>query len=186
MMQAIQSYIQYREYLSDFFQITKQDRPSFTWAEFSKNCGFSSGNHLWQIVQGHKLLTIKSIHDIAFFLGLSSREHDFFETLVHWNKAKTKKVASVYARRRLELLASHEPRPTSKVVEKSVGQALIGDPLVPISLMVLQNQEVGAASRVLAGILGINEDKAQKLILNLQSEGLLMVKEGVFFRNGLY
>lgn len=182
-MKSIQNYTQYREFLADFFQLKKLDRPNFTWAEFSKNCGFSSGNHLWQVVQGKKPLTLKSIHDIAFFLGLSSRDHDYFEALVLLNQAKSKQVASVYSRRLSELSMNQGPRMVSTIMERLSGQALTCDPLAPIALLIVQNQKEERAAEILGETLGVELSKAQFLIEKLRLKGLLEGKEGTYVPN---
>ena len=85
----IYRYEDYRSYLSDFFLAQKKSGTGFTHRSFAKIAGFSSSSFCLHVMDGRKNLSGESIHKLVKALGLEGTAANYFETLVHYNQAKT-------------------------------------------------------------------------------------------------
>lgn len=85
----IYRYEDYRLYLKDFFACQKATVQGFTHREFAKLSGFSSSSFCLHVMQGHKNLSGDSIQKLISAMNLEGAAARYFETLVHYNQAKT-------------------------------------------------------------------------------------------------
>lgn len=88
MDRKIYEYLDYREYLSDFYQFKKSVSKAFSLRTFSDQIGFKTKDFILRVMNGQKNLSAQSIPMVAQALKLSKRESDFFECLVLFNQAK--------------------------------------------------------------------------------------------------
>ena len=93
-------YVNYRDYLKDFYKHEKSANPNFSHRYFVKRAGFSSPVQLYRVTEGKRNLTRESIHKFVQGLGLGKREQQYFEILVSFNQAKGPEAKRYY----LELL----------------------------------------------------------------------------------
>ncbi|MBD3347258.1 MAG: TIGR02147 family protein [Chitinivibrionales bacterium] len=82
-------YIDYRQYLSDLFDVLQREDPRFSYRNFAGLAGSTSPNFL-QLIKSRKLnISSKAMEFLAQELGLTEREFDYFQTIVAFDHAKT-------------------------------------------------------------------------------------------------
>lgn len=88
-MEPIFKYIDYRRYLSDYYNEKKQTTRHFSYRYFAQKAGFKSPNFLKQVIEGHRNLTRQMVERFLTALKLGKKESVFFRNLVLFNQAKT-------------------------------------------------------------------------------------------------
>ena len=88
-MKPIYSYINYREYLSDYYAEQKQKTRYFSHRYFCQKAGIASSGFLNMVIDGKKNLSENTINKFVGAIGLKSKEALFFRNLVLFNQAKT-------------------------------------------------------------------------------------------------
>lgn len=86
---SIFEYLDYREYLRDWYHSRKEGRSTISLRSFSKKAGFTSSNILKLVMDGDRNLTEESAGRFAIGLGLNLQETAFFVHLVHYSQATT-------------------------------------------------------------------------------------------------
>ncbi|MCI6872713.1 TIGR02147 family protein, partial [Hallerella sp.] len=82
-------YLDYREFLRDYYQSKKAANPAFSLRAFSDKIGFKAKDFISRVMQGDKNLSTQSIQKIVTGLKFGKREASFFEDLVWFNQAET-------------------------------------------------------------------------------------------------
>lgn len=82
-------YLDYREFLSDYYKAKKADNPAFSLRAFSDKIGFKAKDFISRVMQGDKNLSTQSIQKIVAGLKFGKREASYFENLVWFNQAET-------------------------------------------------------------------------------------------------
>ena len=82
-------YLDYREFLKDYYQQKKNANPSFSLRVFSDKIGFKAKDFISRIKNGDKNLSIQSIPKVAKGLKLGKHETSFFMSLVKFNQARS-------------------------------------------------------------------------------------------------
>ncbi len=82
-------YLDYREFLKDYYQQKKNANPSFSLRVFSDKIGFKAKDFISRIMNGEKNLSIQSIPKVAKGLKLGKHETSFFMGLVKFNQARS-------------------------------------------------------------------------------------------------
>jgi len=82
-------YLDYREFLRDYYQSKKAANPAFSLRAFSDKIGFKAKDFISRVMQGDKNLSAQSIQKIVTGLHFGKREASFFEDLVWFNQAET-------------------------------------------------------------------------------------------------
>lgn len=86
--QNIFEYVNYRQFLEDYYNQKKKESGYFSYRYFSKKAGFSSHNVLKLVISGDRNIAVKSIDKYITALGLSPHEGSYFRSLVQYNQAK--------------------------------------------------------------------------------------------------
>lgn len=86
-MPDIYEYLDYREYLRDYYDAAKATLPVFSYRYFSRRAGFSSPNYLKLVMDGERNLTQDSLRKMIKGLGLEADEARFFADLVEFAQA---------------------------------------------------------------------------------------------------
>lgn len=89
-MVTIYDYLDYREFLRDYYSEKKQKTPFFSYRYISSHVGMDS-SFVIKVLQGNLHISTKKIDLFIKLLGLSGTEAEYFETLVHFGKAKTER-----------------------------------------------------------------------------------------------
>jgi uncharacterized protein (TIGR02147 family) len=88
-MEKIFLYIDYRKFLSDYYEEKKSTTRFFSYRYFSNKAGIKSPVFLKQVIQGDRNLTHQTIEKFINALNLNKKESIFFRHLVMFNQAKT-------------------------------------------------------------------------------------------------
>ena len=83
------NYLDYRQYLRDWYAKSKKSRASVSFRTFSKRAGFKSTNFFKLVMEGERNLTEESLLKFALGLSLNKQETEFFKNLVHFTQATT-------------------------------------------------------------------------------------------------
>jgi len=82
-------YLDFRQFLRDFYRAQKLNSRAFSHRSFSKRAGLSSSNYLSLVMKGQRDLSSQMAPRFANACGLAKREADFFCDLVAYGQAKT-------------------------------------------------------------------------------------------------
>lgn len=88
-MQPIFEFIDYRKYLSDYYQNKKEISHYFSYRYFSQKIGINSPSFLKNVIEGKRNLTSQMAERFSKALGLNAKEKIYFHNLVLFNQAKT-------------------------------------------------------------------------------------------------
>lgn len=83
------SYLDYRQYLNDYYERAKDHNTAFSYRYFARRAKLSSPSFLRHVMRGERNLGAESISKFAEALNLNDEETKFFGALVHFNQAKT-------------------------------------------------------------------------------------------------
>jgi uncharacterized protein (TIGR02147 family) len=83
-------YLDYREFLRDYYREKKREKPFFSYRFIGNRVGMDS-SYVIKILQGNLHLSTKKIDNFIKLLELDECEAEYFETLVHFCKAKTER-----------------------------------------------------------------------------------------------
>lgn len=110
-------YLDYREWLRDYYESRKAINSAFSLRAFSDKIGFKAKDFISRVMQGSKNLSDESAGKIASGLKLGKRESEYFLALVGFNQAET-------SEKREQFLAQMQE--TLKVVRFTESQHLMG------------------------------------------------------------
>lgn len=83
----ITEYLNYREYLQDFYSSKKKVNASYSYRIFINRGELGSPSHLKMVIDGSRNLTLSTIPKYIKALGLKKKtDTQFFELLVHYNQ----------------------------------------------------------------------------------------------------
>ena len=91
-------YLDYREYLNDYWHDEKKSRPYFSIRFISRRVSINPG-YILKVFQGKVHLGLKNIPPFANLIGLKGKERDYFELLVHFGRARNEKEIEAYFER---------------------------------------------------------------------------------------
>lgn len=111
-MQPIEFYIDYRQYLSDYYDHKKKTSVVFSYRQFCMKAGLKSPSIYREVVAGKRNLTHPTIGAFIKGLGFSERDGRFFENLVMFNQAKSEETKRKYL---LILRGLHYRKPQKQI-----------------------------------------------------------------------
>ena len=88
-MKPIFGYLNYRDFLRDFFQEKKRKHSFYSYRLFSEKAGFKSPNFLKLVMENQRNLTKDSVFKVCLALKLKKKEAEYFENLVFFNQSKS-------------------------------------------------------------------------------------------------
>ena len=109
-MTVIFNYMDYREYLRDFFDEKKQELRCYSYRLFSQKAGLKSPNFLKLVIKGERNLSKVSVLKFAKALALSKKEADYFENLIFFNQTKTLEEKNFFLAKIMRYRASCDPK----------------------------------------------------------------------------
>lgn len=107
-------YLDYRQFLRDWYREAKNSRASFSLRAFSKRAGFGSPNFLKLVMDGDRNLTEESLSKFMIGLTLNKQEQEFFRNLVFFNQARDHVKRDYYYQRLLQSRKFSELKPIAK------------------------------------------------------------------------
>lgn len=102
-------YVSYQAFLKDYYEARKRETGYFSYRFMGRLVGMDPG-FLLKVVQGKTSLPEKAIPAFARLCKLGAREAEYFEALVRYGRAKTRKDLKIEFER-LIALRGMEPRP---------------------------------------------------------------------------
>ena len=101
-MKSVFEYLDYRDFLKDFYEEKKSQHSFFSYRLFGAKIGIDP-SYLAKVLIKNRNISNNAIGAIAVFCGLKEREADYFETLVHFIKAKSLKESKLLFEKLLSL-----------------------------------------------------------------------------------
>jgi uncharacterized protein (TIGR02147 family) len=89
------NYLEYREFLRDYYQEQKKDKSFFSYRFIGLKAGMHS-SYVIKVLQGTLHIAPKKIESFIKLLNLSEAEANYFEALVHFGRAKTDRQRKLY------------------------------------------------------------------------------------------
>lgn len=89
------SYLDYREYLHDYYKERKQNIPWFSMRVFGKKLALNPA-YLCRIMQKQEHLSLKKVPSVSEYFGFEQTETEYFEALVGFSRAKTESEATIF------------------------------------------------------------------------------------------
>jgi len=86
-MSDIFEYLNYREFLGDYYSGQKATLPCFSYKYLANKAGFKSKSFFHEVLRGKKNLSRNSIFALGKTLNLNEKEFAYFELLVAFNQA---------------------------------------------------------------------------------------------------
>lgn len=109
-MKQIYDYMDYREFLKDFFLEKKQQLAFYSYRLFSQKAGLKSPNFLKLVIEGERNLSKESVFKFSKALSLGKKESDYFENLVFFNQSKSIEEKSAYLARVMRYRLKADPK----------------------------------------------------------------------------
>jgi uncharacterized protein (TIGR02147 family) len=113
-MTNIFKYMDYREYLEDFYHEKKKASSAFSYQVFADKSGLKSKSFLKEVIDGKKNLTHESAMKINRVLGLGDRAFAYFLDLIEFNQAKSLDQKNYY----FERISSYDQRNSARLVQR--------------------------------------------------------------------
>ena len=88
-MQPLNAYLDYRQYLRDFYEEQKRRNPRYSHRLFALKAGLTSSGFFSEVLSGKRQLGPAAVLRFCKALKLNAQEQSCFETLVAFNQAKT-------------------------------------------------------------------------------------------------
>jgi len=85
----IYNYLNYREFLADWYAAKKGENSSFSYQVLANRAGFKSKSFFPQVVDGSRNLSGESVFALSRIIGLKGKSFTYFELLVGFNQAKS-------------------------------------------------------------------------------------------------
>ena len=85
-------YLDYRQWLVDFYECTKETLGSYSYIQFSADLGFGENNVVHLITRSKRNLTLKSLARMVEELDLKGKEVLYLETLVEYSNSRKSEV----------------------------------------------------------------------------------------------
>jgi uncharacterized protein (TIGR02147 family) len=101
-MKTIFEYLDYRDFLKDFYDEKKARRSYFSYRLFGSKIGMDA-SYLAKVLIKSRNIANDAVAAVAGFCGLKGREAEYFETLVHFVKAKSQKESKILFEKLLTL-----------------------------------------------------------------------------------
>ncbi len=102
--QSIFKYRDYREFIRDFYTSRKANDPKFSLRKMAKILSLPSHGHIIFLIDGARNAGGKSLAKMIHGFGFSGKEILYFENLVMYNQANSKRDKTFYKGRLTALL----------------------------------------------------------------------------------
>jgi uncharacterized protein (TIGR02147 family) len=111
-MSNIYKYIDYREFLEDFYNEQKAENKAFSYQYFANKAGFKSKSFIKLVIDGKKNLTADSIQKLNNVLKLNDKSFSYFCDLIAFNQTSSIQQRNFY----LEKLTQYNKRSAATMV----------------------------------------------------------------------
>jgi len=101
-MCLIKNYLEYRDYLRDYYTLKKEANTHFSLRYFGSKIAIDP-SHLVKIFQHQRHIGNSSVEKIIIHCGLSGSDAEYFANLVRFNKSKSDRDSKIYYEKLLSL-----------------------------------------------------------------------------------
>ncbi len=115
-MKPIIEYLDYRDFMRDFYEERKSGRAFFSYRLFGSKVGIDT-SYLAKVLMKNRHISNLNIAKVAAYCGLKEDEGEYFETLVHFAKAKSAKESKLL----FEKLLSHRIVGANTLLKRQYG-----------------------------------------------------------------
>jgi uncharacterized protein (TIGR02147 family) len=113
-MNALFEYMNYRDFLRDFYEEKKAAHSFYSYRLFSQQAGFKSPNFLKLVIEAERNLSKESVFKFCKALRLNKKEAEYFENLVFFNQSKTLEEKNTYLSQLMKYRAKTDPEKIEK------------------------------------------------------------------------
>lgn len=103
MTSNLYEYLDYRQFLKNWFADAKKRNPRFSHRDFARQSNITTPNFLQMVLQRKLNLNSSTLCKVAAGIGLTKRQEQYFEALVGYDQAKTFPERDKYYQRMLRL-----------------------------------------------------------------------------------
>jgi uncharacterized protein (TIGR02147 family) len=114
-MVQIYDYMDYRQYLQDFFEEKKRELHFYSYRLFSQRAGLKSPNFLKLVIKGERNLSKHSVYKFAKAMALAKKETEYFENLIFFNQSDLLEEKNLY----LMNLMRYRKKSDTKTIEEA-------------------------------------------------------------------
>lgn len=114
-MPNLYAYLDYREFLKDYYEEKKAASPVFSYKSFANKAGFKTKSFLKMVIMGKKNLSDVSLQKVAQAIKLDPKATSYFEDLVAFNQAKSLKLRNQL----LEKLLVHKVAGVGRIIQQA-------------------------------------------------------------------
>ncbi len=100
---SVYDYTDYREFLTDYYQVQKKKSKAFSHRYFAKKAGINSSGFYKNVMEGRRSLGRGLILKFSEAMKLRNKETDYFENMVYFNEASTVREKKLYFERMMSL-----------------------------------------------------------------------------------
>lgn len=111
-------HLDYRAFLKEYYEQSKEANPHFSFRSFSNKAGFKTKDFLYRVLHGEKNLSQASTFKLAGALGLKREETEYFENLVKFNQSPNTKEKDFYFQRLTALRGEYSVSGSAHRVEE--------------------------------------------------------------------
>ena len=109
-MNPLFEYMNFRDYLRDYYDEKKKEHAFYSFRLFSQKAGFSSPNFFKLVIDGKRNLSKESVFKFSKALGHTKKEADYFENLVFFNQSKTLEEKNAYLSNLMKVRGKSDPK----------------------------------------------------------------------------
>ena len=109
-MKQLFEYLNYRDYLRDYYEHKKREHAFYSFRLFSQKAGFTSPNFFKLVIDGKRNLSKESAFKFSKALGHKKKEADYFENLVFFNQSKTLEEKNNYLANLMKFRKKSDPQ----------------------------------------------------------------------------
>jgi|GEM_PF-6488993 len=170
-MISVFAYSSYRKFLADYLKEQRAFSPTFNQAKLAKKLGVGAST-LKMIQTGARNLTVHHIHSFAGGMGLSPKEHDFFEALVLFEQSDSAAERRYY-KKRLAQINEKSARSTRLNL-----QDVMKEWYIPAILIHLLDSKQAFDEAKVGAKLGIAVARVHETVETLKRLGIVEVHKG--------
>jgi len=109
-MNPLFEYMNFRDYLRDYYEDKKKAHAFYSFRLFSQKAGFTSPNFFKLVIDGKRNLSKESAFKFSKALGHTKKEADYFENLVFFNQSKTLEEKNAYLSNVMRFRGKSDPK----------------------------------------------------------------------------
>ena len=88
-MKSVFHYLDYRQYMKDWYDEAKAKNPAFSFRAWADKCGYKSKSFIPEVLSGKKRLSPKSVEQMGQALGLKNEHLRYFEVLTLFQNSRS-------------------------------------------------------------------------------------------------